>query len=91
MNEIPPTAVGGSFKSNLQTARLSLNEIPPTAVGGSFKSNLQAAQHTERNPPDGSRGIFQVLPTIAEAGPEQSTHFRGWDSIQGAEFTVGCN
>src|SRR4030095_8694800 len=44
---IPPTAVGGSFKSSLQTkaARL-LPQIPPTAVGGLFKSSLQEPKWT---------------------------------------------
>jgi len=36
---IPPMAIGGLFKSNLQTARCD-SWIPPTAVGGLFKSNL---------------------------------------------------
>src|SRR5258705_299340 len=40
--QIPPTAVGRSFKSYLQKKELAcLPQIPPTAVGGSFKSCLQ--------------------------------------------------
>jgi len=39
--EIPPTAVGGSFKSGLHQAPLMM-KIPPTAVGGLFKSYLLA-------------------------------------------------
>ena len=53
--------------------------IPPTAVGGLFKPNLQKRMMTQ-NPTDGSRWIVQVQPTHAEAGLEQSTDCRRWDS-----------
>src|SRR5215217_8894200 len=40
--EIPPTAVGGSFKCFLPENYPATLEIPPTAVGGSFKCFLPA-------------------------------------------------
>jgi len=38
--EIPPTAVGGWFRSFLQNRCIKNSKIPPTAVGGWFKSDL---------------------------------------------------
>jgi hypothetical protein len=38
--QIPPTEVGGSFRSFLQTDFKNNVLIPPTAVGGYFKSTL---------------------------------------------------
>src|SRR5262245_64217756 len=41
LSRIPPTAVGGSFRSSLLQQTISLSpQIPPTAVGGSFRSSL---------------------------------------------------
>jgi len=40
--EIPPTAVGGWFRSFLQKPHFApMKEIPPTAVGGLFRSGLR--------------------------------------------------
>jgi hypothetical protein len=50
---IPPTAVGGSFRSSLQVQRQGRLGIPPTAVGGSFRSNLQVHR----------RGLLGIPPT----------------------------
>src|SRR6266404_4292860 len=38
--QIPPTAVGGWFRSCPQKDVLRNQQIPPTAVGGWFRSNL---------------------------------------------------
>ena len=41
LREIPPTAVGGSFRCGLQTKTgRCFPRIPPTAVGGLFRLNL---------------------------------------------------
>src|SRR6266404_2839344 len=60
--QIPPTGVGGSFKSCLQAkAARPLLQIPPTGVGGSFKSCLQAkaARPFLQIPPTGVGGSFK--------------------------------
>jgi hypothetical protein len=67
LSQIPPTAVGGSFKLQPRSRHppKCSSQIPPTAVGGSFK-----LQPTSRHPqvlfpntPNGSWGIFHVQPT----------------------------
>ena len=40
INQIPPTAVGGSLKPNLLEDLQSIKKYHPTGVGGSLKSNL---------------------------------------------------
>src|SRR6266478_4549570 len=78
---IPPTAVGGSFKSRLQTngARV-VPRIPPAAVGGSFRSSLQTkAARCFPNPTHGSGWIVQVQPTKRRRlGPFFESHPREW-------------
>jgi len=68
----PPTAVEGTFKSNLQT-RASLNRISPTAVGGTFKSNLQTRASLNRIPPrksgDISSSPYEQSDTIPQIPP----------------------
>ena len=54
---IPPTAVGGSFRSFLHPPEFKL--IPPTAVGGSFRSFLHS--------PD-----FKLIPPTAVGGSFRS-------------------
>src|SRR6266496_14074 len=76
--KIPPTAVGGWFRSFLQNwARCT--KMPPTAVGGWFRSFLQrtgpAAQKSHpRQWVDGSDPFYREL------GPlhKNATHGSGW-------------
>src|SRR5262244_1321872 len=63
---IPPTEVGGLFKSSLLTAKIACSESPRLKVGGSFKFSLLTAKIACSEPSDGSRGIVQVQPTDGE-------------------------
>src|SRR5260370_12560287 len=82
-SEIPPTGVGGWFRSSLQRDRLPNLGIPPTEVGGLFRSNLLRRRHVETQV-----SFVRARPRlVSEAGSEQSTNFRWWDSR--TRFTVG--
>src|SRR5260370_8933249 len=57
---MPPTAVGGSFKSNLLRVALATPRIPPAEAGGSLKSSLlRVALATPRIPPTAVGGSFK--------------------------------
>ena len=57
---IPPTAVGGLFRSSLHVELYLLSVIPPTAVGGYFRSSLYDELNRQdlNNPPTPVGGIF---------------------------------
>src|SRR5215217_6541006 len=81
--EIPPTAVGGSFKCFLPENYSATLKSPPTAVGGSFKCFLR---EDLKYPPTAVGGIYQTLQWYAcRKDLNQSTHCRGWDyqTVQG--------
>jgi hypothetical protein len=93
---IPPTAVGGWFKSSLHAeARREPLRIPPTAVGGWFKSSLhsKARRNVSESHPlavggwfksslhsKARRNVFESPANPIRKGLERSTHCRGWDS-----------
>ena len=60
----------------LRRESTGVGEIPPTAVGGSF-SPTYIAWLSEPNPPDGSRGIFQVQPASRDSEPNPPDGSRG--------------
>src|SRR6185295_18545747 len=65
IGEIPPTGVGGWFRSSLQKSDWYAKEIPPTAVGGLFRSDLLFALLRRwrldlNNPPTAVGGIPTV-------------------------------
>src|SRR5258705_5525491 len=62
-SEIPPTEVGGMFRSNLPRRWLRNLGIPPTAVGGWFRSNLPRWASKLGNPTNGSWWMVQIQPT----------------------------
>src|SRR5260370_835341 len=75
--EIPPTAVGGWFRSFLQKPHFApMKEIPPTAVGGLFRSGLR----TNEGPSDCNGHLSFMDLLREEVGSEPSTNFRWWDS-----------
>src|SRR5712675_735006 len=67
---IPPTAVGGLFRSNLRDASADPVGIPPTAVGGLFRSNLRdASANPVGTPPTAVGGLFRSNLRDASADP----------------------
>src|SRR5215510_13206990 len=60
---IPPTAVGGSFRSSLLSPRSPSHEFPRRQSGEVSDPAYSAHDLPPTNSPDGSRGKFQIQPT----------------------------
>src|SRR6185503_15398841 len=90
---IPPTAVGGWFRSYLRRP-LRCDGIPPTVVGGMVQILSKKTAKVRWNPTNGSWWMVQILskktakvrwnPTngswwMVQIPIEISTHCRGWD------------
>ena len=76
--QIPPTEVGGLFRSFLQVVR-KLQEREQNAVScrrGGVRQDLNY-------PPTAVGGIFRssFRACLYRKGSEESTHCRGWDSL----------
>lgn len=61
-NRIPPTEVGGTFRSSLHKSASGYREIPPTAVGGSVQIlSTNAASFVEDLTPEAYDFSFRKI------------------------------
>src|SRR5262245_58418623 len=90
MKAIPPTAVGGCFKSNLQNRRSISRQIPPTAVGGYVQVQpTKEGLHLPANTTNGSWWIVQVQPTKQRQLPSANTTNGSWWMVSSPTYETG--